>query len=113
MKKEKTYTIDDLQNQMAVSSDERETSINWMFGDDKFTLFTSDQTIITKIRKLMPSGEWKLLNVDVDADGIARGYIFEAPLRALSFRTGKKMERTEEQKELFRERMAAGRKAQS
>lgn len=105
MKKTKTYTVDDLQFQMAVPKEERETCINWMQGDSKFTLFTSDQLIITKIRKLMPSGEWKLLNVDLDSDGIARGYLFEAPLRALRLASGLKKDLTEEQRKAAAERM--------
>ena len=105
MKKTKNYTVNDLQNQMAVPKEERETCINWMQGDDKFTLFTSDQLIITKIRKLMPSGEWKLLNVDMNSNGIARGYLFEAPLRALRLVSGLKKEMSEEQRLAAAERM--------
>lgn len=47
---------------MGLSIEEQETHINFMRGDGRAEIYTSDTTMMTKLNKLirLPNTEWKL-----------------------------------------------------
>ena len=96
--------------------DEQETVITFMRGDKCIQIYTSDNTMLTKLRKLVGTDEsmYKVKDVqymkkseDADTERYPVGVTVEAPLNCLSLRAGKKRELTEEEKEALRERMKA------
>lgn len=92
---------------MRVGLDEAETCINWMRGDDKVRIFTSDNTTLTKLKRCMaknPSA-WLCYEAGRDRAGYVVGYNFIAPRRAV--RLGGGSEKSEEQKVAASERMKA------
>ena len=114
VKQKKTYTIDDLVAFPNNPLDEQETSIVFERNSDKMTIWTSDNTIVTKLRGLMiKSPEEYILRSISTYDGQPVAYEVEAPKEFLSFRSVRVTRTmTEEQRIANSERMKAMRAAQ-
>ena len=86
---------------------EAETCINWCRGDSAIHIFTSDNTMLTKLKKCMAKNpkNWQCYEAGRDRAGFVVGYNFIAPKKALRFVGGN--ERSEEQKAAASERMKA------
>lgn len=70
--------------------EEAETIINWSRKDETASIYTSDNTFVTKIKqkvKFNPT-EYKCWEAGRDDEGKVTGYFFEMPLKYLSFRGG-------------------------
>ena len=114
VKQKKTYTVDDVVTLMGNSSDEQETSIVCERNGDKMTIWTSDNTMVTKLKGLMIKNPdaYKLISIST-CDGQPVAYEIEAPKKFLSFRsTNAPRAITEEQRAASSERMKAMRAAQ-
>lgn len=114
VKQKKTYTVDDLVAFPNNPLDEQETSIVFERNSDKMTIWTSDNTIVTKLRGLMTKSpeEYILLSIST-YDGQPVAYEVEAPKEFLSFRSVRVTRTmTEEQRIANSERMKAMRAAQ-
>lgn len=87
-----------------ISREEAETTISFMRGEKEFELYTSDNTVLTKINRLMvkPGSGWRLIKSERDTEGKVTGYFFRGAMRCLSFRSGVKRELTSEDKEKLR-----------
>lgn len=114
VKQKKTYTVDDLVAFPNNPLDEQETSIVFERNSDKMTIWTSDNTIVTKLRGLMTkSPEDYILRSISTYDGQPVAYEVEAPKEFLSFRSVRVTRTmTEEQRIANSERMKAMRAAQ-
>lgn len=114
VKQKKTYTVDDLVAFPNNPLDEQETSIVFERNSDKMTIWTSDNTIVTKLRGLMiKSPEEYILRSISTYDGQPVAYEVEAPKEFLSFRSVRVTRTmTEEQRIANSERMKAMRAAQ-
>lgn len=92
-----------------VSKEEAETVINMFRGDNYITIYTSDNTMLTKLLKAANKNRanWECWSGGVDSNGDITGYFFKAPKKALSIRSGSKrnVELTEEQKLVKAERL--------
>ena len=114
VKQKKTYTVDDLVAFPNNPLDEQETSIVFERNSDKMTIWTSDNTMVTKLRGLMTkSPEEYILRSISTYDGQPVAYEVEAPKEFLSFRSVRVTRTmTEEQRIANSERMKAMRAAQ-
>lgn len=114
VKQKKTYTVDDLVAFPNNPLDEQETSIVFERNSDKMTIWTSDNTIVTKLRGLMTkSPEEYILRSISTYDGQPVAYEVEAPKEFLSFRSVRVTRTmTEEQRIANSERMKTMRAAQ-
>ena len=114
VKQKKTYTVDDLVAFPNNPLDEQETSIVFERNSDKMTIWTSDNTMVTKLRGLMTkSPEEYILRSISTYDGQPVAYEVEAPKEFLSFRSVRvTRSMTEEQRIANSERMKAMRAAQ-
>lgn len=90
------------------SSDEAETTVNVSRADKFITIYSSDNVMITKIKRaaLKNPENWKCWEGSRSLDGKLHSYFFEAPRKALSFRSGNKKELTEEARQAARDRFA-------
>ena len=107
VKQKKTYTVDDVVTIVGVPSDEQETSIVCERNSDKMTIWTSDNTMVTKLKGLMIKNPdaYKLISIST-CDGQPVAYEIEAPKKFLSFRsTNAPRTITEEQRAASSERM--------
>ena len=99
------YTADDL-GIMDVAGDEQETTISWYRKDSVAFVYTSDNTMLTKMKKLMAkSPDCKLKNITWSKDGEPTGYFFEVPVRFV--KVSKPKEVSEEQRAALSERLKA------
>ncbi len=91
---------------------EQETIVSTTRNDDTMIIMSSDNTMITKLKKnLIDGGEWKCYEGGRDNQGNILCYYFEAPKCMLSFRKAKiKREFSNEQLENMRNRMSNMRK---
>ena len=114
VKQKKTYTVDDLVAFPNNPLDEQETSIVFERNSDKMSIWTSDNTMVTKLRGLMTkSPEEYILRSISTYDGQPVAYEVEAPKEFLSFRSVRVTRTmTEEQRIANSERMKAMRAAQ-
>lgn len=114
VKQKKTYTVDDLVAFPNNPLDEQETSIVFERNSDKMTIWTSDNTIVTKLRGLMTKSPEKYILRSISTyDGQPVAYEVEAPKEFLSFRSVRVTRTmTEEQRIANSERMKAMRAAQ-
>lgn len=114
VKQKKTYTVNDLVAFPNNPLDEQETSIVFERNGDKMTIWTSDNTIVTKLRGLMTkSPEEYILRSISTYDGQPVAYEVEAPKEFLSLRSVRVTRTmTEEQRIANSERMKAMRAAQ-
>lgn len=109
VKQKKTYTIDDVVTLMGNSSDEQETSIVFERNSDKMSIWTSDNTMVTKLKKLLTNNpkEYKLVSIST-CDGQPVAYEFEAPKKLLTLKTNIPIPTlTDEQRAAKAERMKA------
>ena len=91
-----------------VSTDEQETTINFSRTDKEAEVYTSDNTVLTKIKNMFSSDdcEWKLKNVVKDRDGNVVGVFFIVPKKLISLRAKTvKSSLTDEQKQAAAERL--------
>lgn len=99
------YTADDL-GIMDVAGEEQETTISWYRRDAVASVYTSDNTMLTKMKKLMAkSSDCKLKNITWSKDGEPTGYFFEVPVRFVKVLKPKEV--SEEQRAALSERMKA------
>lgn len=99
------YTADDL-GIMDVVGDEQETTISWYRRDAVASVYTSDNTMLTKMKKLMAkSPDCKLTNIAWNKDGEPTGYFFEVPVRFVKVLKPKEV--SEEQRIALSERLKA------
>lgn len=89
------------------SADEQETTITFSRVGDECILYTSDNTVLTKMKGMMAkSGQYRVNKVLRAADtGAVTGYEFTFPKKFLSFRAG--LELSAEEKASRAERMRA------
>ena len=93
--------------------EEQETTVTMMRNENMVNIFTSDNTVITKLRKNveMQPDAWNCYESGRDNEGNVVGYFFTCPKRAISFRSGiKKKGRvfTDEEREQIRQRFKRG-----
>lgn len=98
-----------------VSTDEQETTINYGRNDEEAEVYTSDNTVLTKIKNMFSSDdcEWKLKNVVKDRKGNVVSVFFSVPKKLISLRTKTvKSSLTDEQKQAAAERLKNARSFQ-
>lgn len=90
---------------------EQELIVNAMRDEEFFTVYTSDNIYLTKLKKLVTANpkEWEIIQI-VENKGNILGVKFKAPKKLLSFRTAT-VERTmtDEQRVAAAERLKAAR----
>lgn len=97
------YTADDL-GIMDVAGEEQETTISWYRRDAVASVYTSDNTMLTKMKKLMAkSSDCKLKDITWSKDGEPTGYFFEVPVRFVKVLKPKEV--SEEQRAALSERL--------
>lgn len=92
---------------MGLSIEEQETHINFMRGDGRAKIYTSDTTMMTRFNKLVEiaGAEWKLERVE-RLNGSVIGCTYSCPVSFISYRSKRiKRELTEEQREQLRDNM--------
>ena len=102
----KEIKLNQLKTIITSCADEIETSINWCRRDEGVSIYTSDNVTVTKLKKVIeknPSG-WHIYETTNDEQGRPYGYIFKAPRKAISFRSGAEVQVSEERAEAARER---------
>lgn len=89
-----------------VDVEEQETVISFSRRDDSITIYTSDNTTLTKLKKLMEKGaaQYRVKKIWY-IEGEPCGVSVEAAKRCLSLRAGNEREISDEQREALRERM--------
>ena len=94
----KNYTVDDLGVLAGAPADEQETTIVLSRTEDKMSIWTTDNTMVTKLRALMNKNpeDYKLINIST-CNGAPAAYEVEAPKKLLSLRSAEKTQ-TEEQR---------------
>lgn len=99
-----------------VSADEQETTINYGRTDKEAEVYTSDNTVLTKIKNMFSSDdcEWKLKDVVVkDQEGNIVGVFFSVPKKLISLRAKTvKSSLTDEQRRAAAERLKKARSFQ-
>lgn len=75
---------------VACLKEEQETVINISRTDDTVEIWTSDNTMVTRLGRMLKMfpNNWKCYEGSKDAQGNLSGYFFECPKRAISFRSG-------------------------
>lgn len=104
-----------LENCRNHTADEIETTITMLGnGADGFCVYTTSNSMLTKIGKLLdvPDTAWKLEKVERYSDGVPSGYFFTCSVKnclqlKAKKRTGREL--TEEEKEEAAVRLAASR----
>ena len=98
-----------------VSTDEQETTINYGRNDEEAEVYTSDNTVLTKIKNIFSSDdcEWKLKNVVKDKKGNVVSVFFSVPKKLISLRAKTvKSSLTDEQRKAAAERLKNARSFQ-
>ena len=82
------YTVDDVVVIKGLSSEEQETTVQMSRTEDVAYVWTSDNVVVTKIKKLMGRApdQWKLVKISTNAAGEPVGYFFECPKNLVGFR---------------------------
>lgn len=103
------YTVDDVVVIKGVSGEEQETTVQMSRTEDVAYVWTSDNVVATKIKKLMGRApdQWKLVKISTNAAGEPVGYFFECPKKLVSFRTLRTYD--ENDKAAIAARLASGR----
>lgn len=82
--------------------EEQETVISFSRKDERATVYCSDNTMLTKIQKLLnaPDSEWTLEQTFKNTDGKPTGYEFSVTKKLIALRPKKKVgkELTEEER---------------
>lgn len=93
-----------------ISLEEQETVIEYYRTDDKLDIYTSDQTMITKLKKLIAkSDEYEVVDEYKSDDGRTLTMEVKAPTAVLRLMANSKPSLTEEQRKAMAERLAAAR----
>lgn len=89
VKKAITEYLPDELDPVDASTDEQEVTITAYRGDERMSLWVSDNTMLTKVKRCMRANpeEWKLERVEWHKEGTVAGYEFSFPKKYLSFRT--------------------------
>lgn len=98
-----------------VSTDEQETTINYSRTDKEAEVYTSDNTVLTKIKNIFNNNdcEWKLKDVVRDQNGNIIGVFFVVPKKLISLRAKTtKSSLTDEQRVAAAERLKKSRNFQ-
>lgn len=105
----KQYTAEDITVTEGVKSDEQETTVSFGRNDTAAKVWTNDNTVLTKLKKLVERApdQWRVVDVTKDKDGKVVGYFFECPKKLIGFKAPR--EYTEEQKKAIADRLASGR----
>ena len=92
---------------VGVDVEEQETIITAMRGEDMIRIFTADNTMLTKLKKLAETGkdQYTVESIGRDENRNPVCVTVVAPKRCLSLRAGNKKELSEEEREALRERM--------
>lgn len=79
------YTVDDVAVIKGVSLEEQETTVQMSRTEDVAYVWTNENTMVTKIKKLMGRApdQWKLVKISTNAAGEPVGYFFECPRKAI------------------------------
>lgn len=79
------YTVDDVVVIKGVSLEEQETTVQMSKVEDVAYVWTNENTMATKIKKLMGRApdQWKLVKISTNAAGEPVGYFFECPRKAI------------------------------
>ena len=96
-----------------VSADEQETTINFSRTDKEAEVYTSDNTVLTKIKNMFNSDdcEWKLKDVVKDQERNVVGVFFIVPKKLVSLRAKTvKSSLTDEQRRAAAERLKNARR---
>jgi len=74
---------------MGLTLEEQETHVNFMRGDDRAMIYTSDTTTMTKLNKLveLDGTEWKLEGESRLASGELIGKMYSCPVSFITFRS--------------------------
>jgi hypothetical protein len=106
------YTYKDLQPVVGIASEERET-ITRSDDSGKMTIYTCENPMITKLRKLCESNPENYAVKRVDKlNGQLTGYVVTAPRELLTLRAPREgRELTEEQRAVLAERLAKVRRS--
>ena len=100
-----------------ISMDERETVIQFGRTEDEMTIYTTDETMITKLEKLVEGGEYKIIEEHKLQNGRIIGKTYQANKGLLTLRShkkdGQRRPMTEEEKKAFVERVTNARKKKS
>lgn len=116
MKERKYLSVDEIESiRGSCSADEREICLTKSDNDLVWSVFVSDNKMLTKLKKIMKSE--KATNIKCwesgrDSDGYVMGYFFELPVDCIHFRAGKgtrKKSLTEEERKAIGARFRAGR----
>lgn len=114
---EKKYlTADEIIGTHSTCNEEREISLVKTAVDDCWSVYISDNSMLTKIKRIMkqPGGERIKCWEAGRSEGYATGYFFEMPEDCISIRARKKTRRnplTDEQRKAIGARFKAGRLA--
>lgn len=86
--------------------DEQETSITMLRNSDQVKIYTSDNKMLTKLSKIFSKNKdnWTCFECGRDSAGKVTGYLFITNKKAISFRTGKGKNISEEARQKRRER---------
>lgn len=110
--KGKEYELDDLVIK-GTSLEEQELVVTAMRSEDFFEAYTSDNTYLTKLKKMVAANpkDWEIKDI-YESYGEITGVRFKAPKNLLSFRVSSKANTlSEEQKAANAERLKAARLA--
>lgn len=105
MNKYKQVTIEQIESIFSTERDERETLINIPRYSDKATIWTSDNTMMTRIIKRAKAGnmEFKFYEGNRNASGKVTGYTIEVPKKAISIRARSRSHKQLDEEEDFDE----------
>lgn len=98
---------------VGIDVEEKETIINYSYKDVSASLYTTDNTVINKMKKIMMKGNDYVCFADIESDGKINSYEFIFPKKFVSLRVGsnhKKRELTDEQRKAIGERLKSARK---
>lgn len=103
------YTVDDVVVIKGLSGEEQETTVQMSRTEDVAYVWTNENTMVTKIKKLMGRApdQWKLVKISTNAAREPVGYFFECPKKLVSFRTLRAYD--ENDKAAIAARLASGR----
>lgn len=89
VKKAITEYLPDELDPVDASTDEQEVTIAAYRSDERMSLWVTDNTMLTKVKRCMRANpeEWKLERVEWHKEGTVAGYEFSFPKKYLSFRT--------------------------
>ena len=100
-----------------IPMDERETVVQFGRMDGQMTIYTTDETMMTKLNKLVEGGEYEVIEEHKLQNGKLIGRTYQADKTLLTFRShkkeGQKRMMTEEEKKAFVERVQNARRNKS